>query len=145
MVSTSSSCFQVVVVFVVVQSLSRVQLFVIPWTAACQASGPSPSPGACSNSCPLCWWCHPTISSSVASFSSRPQSFPASGSFLSIRRSKYWSFSFSISFSNEYSGFISFRIGCSHFLAALELTNSLLYVWQWHKGTRCVAWAEIKL
>ena len=42
---------------------------------------PSPSPGACSNSCPLSWWCHPTISSSDASFSFWPQSFPASGSF----------------------------------------------------------------
>ena len=42
---------------------------------------PSPSPGVCSNSCPLSWWCHPTISSSVARFSSRLQSFPASGSF----------------------------------------------------------------
>ena len=39
---------------------------------------PSPSPGACSNSCPLSQWCHPTISSSVAPFSSCPQSFPAS-------------------------------------------------------------------
>ena len=42
---------------------------------------PSPSPGACSNSCPLSPWCHPTISSSVTPFSSCPQSFPASGSF----------------------------------------------------------------
>ena len=42
---------------------------------------PSPTPGACSNSCPLSWWCHPTISSSVVPFSSRLQSFPASGSF----------------------------------------------------------------
>ena len=42
---------------------------------------PSPSPGACSNSCPLRWWCHPTISSSVAPFSSCLQSFPESGSF----------------------------------------------------------------
>ena len=41
----------------------------------------SPSPGACWNSCPLSWWCHPTISSSVTFFSSCPQSFPASGSF----------------------------------------------------------------
>ena len=43
---------------------------------------PSPSPGVHSNSCPLSWWCHPTISSSVIPFSSYPQSFPASGSFL---------------------------------------------------------------
>ena len=41
----------------------------------------SPSPRACSNSCPLSRWCHPTISSSVLPFSSCPQSFPASGSF----------------------------------------------------------------
>ena len=40
---------------------------------------PSPSPRACSNSCPLRWLCHPIISSSVAPFSSCPQSFPASG------------------------------------------------------------------
>ena len=43
---------------------------------------PSPSPGACSNSCPLSQWCHPTIFSSVVPFSSCFQSFPASGSFL---------------------------------------------------------------
>ena len=43
---------------------------------------PSPSPGACSNSCPLSQWCHSTISSSVVPFSSCLQSFPASGSFL---------------------------------------------------------------
>ena len=42
---------------------------------------PSLSPGVGSNSSPLSWWCHPTISSSVAPFSSCPQSFPASGSF----------------------------------------------------------------
>ena len=42
---------------------------------------PSPTPGIYSNSCPLSWWCHPTISSSVVPFSSCPQSFPASGSF----------------------------------------------------------------
>ena len=42
---------------------------------------PSPTPRACSNSCLSSWWCHPTISSSVAPFSSCPQSFPASGSF----------------------------------------------------------------
>ena len=42
---------------------------------------PSPAPGACSNSCPLIQWCHPTISSSIVPFFSRFQSFPASGSF----------------------------------------------------------------
>ena len=44
--------------------------------------GPSPTPGACSNSYPLSQWCHPTISPSVVPFSSYLQSFPASGSFL---------------------------------------------------------------
>ena len=43
---------------------------------------PSPSPRACSNSSPLSWWCHATISSSVIPFSSCLQSFSASGSFL---------------------------------------------------------------
>ena len=42
---------------------------------------PSPTPGAYSNSCLLNQWCHPTVSSSVNPFSSRLQSFPASGSF----------------------------------------------------------------
>ena len=48
---------------------------------------PSPTPEACSNSCPLSQWCHPSISSSVIPFSSCPQSFPASGSF-----SMWWLF-----------------------------------------------------
>ena len=42
---------------------------------------PSPTSGPYSNSCPLSWWCHPSISSSVVLFSSCLQSFPASGSF----------------------------------------------------------------
>ena len=42
---------------------------------------PLPTPGVYSNSCPLSWWCHPTITSSAVLFSAYPQSFPASGSF----------------------------------------------------------------
>ena len=42
---------------------------------------PSPTPGVHPNPCPLCQWCHPTVSSSVIPFSSCPQSLPASGSF----------------------------------------------------------------
>ena len=65
-----------------VQSLSRVQLFATPGTTACQASlSITNLPRVHSNPCPLCRWCHPTISSSVVPFSSCPQSFPASGSF----------------------------------------------------------------
>ena len=71
------------------------------------------APGVCSNSCPLSQWCHPTISSSITPFSCS-QSFLASGLFQWVSSShqmaKYWSFSFSISPSNEYSGLISFRI-----------------------------------
>ena len=62
-----------------VQLLSRVQLFATLWTARLPC--PSPTPGACSNSCPSSWWYHPTISSSVVPFSSCLQSFPTSGSF----------------------------------------------------------------
>ena len=52
-----------------------------PWMQHSRLIWPSLSPWVCSNSYPLCQWCHPTISSSVAPFSSCPQSFPASGSF----------------------------------------------------------------
>ena len=63
-------------------SLSHVRFFVTPWTAAHQASlSFTISPRVFSNSCPLSWWYHPTISSSVAPCSSCLQSLPASGSF----------------------------------------------------------------
>ena len=63
------------------QSLSCVQLFATPWTAAQQASLFIITPRACSNSCPLNRWCHLTISSSLVLFSSHLQSFLASESF----------------------------------------------------------------
>ena len=74
---------------------------------------PSPTPGVYSNSCPLSWWCHPAISSSVVPLSS-PSIFPSirvfsNGSALHTRWPKYWSFSFNISPSNEHWGLISFR------------------------------------
>ena len=53
---------------------------------------PSATPRACSNSCPLSRWCHPTISFSAIPFSSCPQSFPASGSFpMSLFHIRYQS------------------------------------------------------
>ena len=75
---------------------------------------PSPTPGTCSNSCPLSQWCHPTILS-CRPLLLLPSVFPSirvfsNESVLHIRWPKYWSFSFSISPSNEYSGQISFRI-----------------------------------
>ena len=94
-------------------------------------SCPSLSPGVCLNSCPLSWWCHPTISSSVIPFSSCLQSFPASGSFpmsrlFPIRWPKYWSFSFIISPSNEYSGLTSLKIDWFDLLAVQGTLKSLL-------------------
>ena len=116
---------------VVVQSLSRVQPSVTPWTAAHCAPLSFPSPGACSNSCPLSQWCHPTISSSVFPFSCL-QSFPASGPFLmnwlfTSGGPKYWSFSFSISPSNGYSRLISFRIDWFDPFAVQGTLRSLLH------------------
>ena len=64
-----------------VQSLSCVQLFATPWLQHTRLPCPSRSPRVCSNSCPLSHWCLPTISSSVAPFSFRLQSFLASESF----------------------------------------------------------------
>ena len=64
-----------------VQSLSRVQLFATHELQHARPPCPSPTPGVYSNSCPLCRWCHPTISSSVVPISSCLQSFPAPGSF----------------------------------------------------------------
>ena len=91
---------------------------------------PSLSPRVCSNSCPLSWWCHPIISLSIIPFSSCPQSFPASGtspvSQLFISVAKYWSFGFSNSPSNEFSGLISLRIDWFDLLAVQETLKSLL-------------------
>ena len=101
---------------------------------------PSPTPGAYSNSSSQ--WCHPTISSSVVPFSCL-QSFPASRSFL---RSQFfmsggqsiWSFSFSISPSNEYLVLISFSIDWLDLLA-VKYTRSrcfsgTLLLFPWSSG-----------
>ena len=98
---------------------------------------PSPTPGVYPNSCPLSRWCHPTISSSVLPFPScptlplLPSIFPSirvfsNESVLHIRWPKYWSFSFSITPSNEYSGLISFRIDSLDLLAVQGTLKSLL-------------------
>ena len=109
----------------------------------CRLLCPSPTPGVHSNSCPSSQWCHPDISSSVVPFSSRLQSFPASGFFpisvLWIRWPKYWSFSFSISPSNEYSGLISFRMDWLDLLAVQETLKSLL---QHHGSKASILWCS---
>ena len=76
---------------------------------------PSLTPGVHPNPCPLSWWCHPTISSSVVPLLLLPSIFPSirvffNESALRIRWPKYWSFSFNISPSKEHPGLISFRI-----------------------------------
>ena len=114
-----------------VQSLSHVWLSATPWTAACQAflsftiswsllkliSIESVKPSShlilC---CPLLLL--PSIFLSFRVFSNE--------SVLPIMWPKYWSFSFSISFSNEYSGLISFRIDWLDLLAIQGTVKSLL-------------------
>ena len=84
----------------------------------------------CSNSYSSSWWCHPAISSSVVPFSSCPQSPPSirvfsNESTLCIRWPKYWSFSFSITPSNEHPGLISFRMDWLDLLAVQGTLKSL--------------------
>ena len=88
---------------------------------------PSPTRGVHPNPCPLSWWCHPTISSSIIPFSSCPQSFPASGSFQMTQLfAKYWSFSFSIILSKEHPGLISIRMDWLGLLSVQGTLKSLL-------------------
>ena len=124
-----------------VQSLSHVQLFATPWTAACQASL------SITNS-----WSLPKLISIESVMPSNhlilccpllpPSIFPrirvfSNESVLCIRWSKYWSFSFSISPSNEYSGLISFRIDWFDLLAVQGILKSLL---QHHSSKASILW-----
>ena len=98
------------------------------WTALHEASLPFHHLLAFLKFSPLHQRCNPTISSSVTLFSCL-QSFPASGSFpvsQLFRWPKYWSFSFGISPSNEYSGLISFRMDWLDLLAVQGTLKSLL-------------------
>ena len=111
---------------------------------------PSSTPGVYPNPCPLSRWCHPTILSSVVPFSCCPQSFPDQGLFkwvaLRIRWPKYWSFSFNISPSNDYSGLISFRMDWLDLRAVQGTLKSLL---QYHSSKasilRCSAFFIVQL
>ena len=100
-----------------VQSLSRVWLFVTPWTAAHQATRSITR--VYSNSCPLSRWWHPTISSSVISFSSCPQSFTALRSFPMTHL-----FSSGGSFSDHlYPLWQLSMTACNHFINGYETKN----------------------
>ena len=114
-----------------VQSLSRVQLFVTPWTAAYQASLSITNSGSLFKLMSIelvmpsnhLIFCHPllllpSIFPSIRVFSNE--------SALHIRWPKYWSFSFNISPSNEYSGLISFRVDWFDLLAVQGTLKSLL-------------------
>ena len=129
---------------IVVQSFSHVRLSAIPWTAACQASLSftisrsllklmSIEVGGPSNHLVLC---HPLLL--------LPSIFPSIRVFsnemaLHIRWPKYWSFSFSISPSNEYSGLISFRIDWLNLLAVQGNLKSLL---QYHSSKASIFWCS---
>ena len=98
---------------------------------------PLSTPRACSNSSPSSHWCHPTVSSPVIPFSSCLQSFLESGSFpmsqvIASGGEKYWSFSFSISPSDEYSGLISFRLDWLDLISVHGTLKSLL----WHHSSK---------
>ena len=127
-----------------VRSLSHVQLFVTPWTAARQASL-SITNSRClprltstesvtpSNHLILCrpFLLLPSIFPSIRGFSSE--------SVLPIRWPKYWSFSFSISPFNEYSGSISFKIDWFDLLAVQGTLKSLL---QYHSSKASILWCS---
>ena len=137
--------------FSLVQSLSCVRLFVTTWTAACQASlsvtnswsllklmsiesvMPSNHLILC---CPLLL--PPSVFPTIRDFSNE--------SVLHIRSPKYWSFSFSISSSSEYSGLISFRI---HWLDLLAVQGTLKSHLQHHSSKalilQCLAFFIVQL
>ena len=128
------------------------------------ARSPSPSPTSrvYSHSCPLSRWCHPTISSSVIPFSSCLHQwesplmtfhhrFSSLGVFsnelvLHIRWPKYWSFIFSSSPSNEYSGLMSFRMDWLDLLAVQGTRKSLLQCHSWNASVLwCLAFFIVQL
>ena len=102
---------------------------------------PSPTPGIYSNSCLLSWWCHPTICHPILlppSICPNIRVF-SSESVLRIRWTKYWSISFNIGPSNEYSGLISFRMDWLDLLAVQGTLKSLL---QHHTSKAPILWCS---
>ena len=105
---------------------------------------PSPTPRVYLNSCPLSQWCHLTIPTSVISFSSCLQSFPASGSlqmsqFLASGGQSIGVSALAISPSNKYSGLISFRMDWLDLLAVPGTLKSLL---QHHSSKASILWCS---
>ena len=134
--------FNIIILFSSIRLLSHVQLFAIPWTAACQASLSITNSWSLlkhmpiksvmpSNHLILCrpLLLLPLIFPSIRVFSNE--------SVLCNRWPKYWSFGISISPSNEYSGLISFRIDWFDFLAVQGTFKSLL---QHHNSRASILW-----
>ena len=110
---------------------------------------PSPTPGVYPNSCPLSQWCHPAIPSSVIPFSSC-SIFPrikvfSNESALCIRWPKYWSFSFSVSPSNEHPGLISFRMDWLDLLEVQGTLKSLQHQSSKASILQCPAFSTLQL
>ena len=127
-----------------VQLLSCVQLFATPWTAACQASLSIPNSWSLLKLMSI-----ESVMPSIHLILCRPllllpsifpsiRAFP-SESVLYIRWPKYWSFNFSISPSNEYSGLISFRMDWLDLLAVQGTLKSLL---QHHISKASILWCS---
>ena len=108
-------------------------------------SCPWPTPWAYSNSCPSSRWCHPMNDLILChSLLLPPSVFPSirvfsNESVLCIKWPKYWSFSFTVSPSNEYSGLISFRIDWLDFLAVQGTFKNLL---QHHSSEASILWCS---
>ena len=127
----------------IVELLSRVRLFVTPWTAACQASLSITNSWSLhkfmsiesvmpSNHLIICHpLLRPSIFSSIRVFSNE--------SVLHIRWPKYWNFSFSISPSNEHSGLISFKMDWLDLLTFQGTLKSLL---QHHSSKASILWCS---
>ena len=106
---------------------------------------PSPIPRVYSNPCPLSRWCHPTISSSVVTFSNHLQSFPASGFFQMSQFFASGGQSIGVSALasvlpmniQDWSGLISFKIHWLDLLAVQETLKSLL---QHHSPKASILW-----
>ena len=134
------ACF---VCFFVVQSLSHVRHFATPWTEHARLPCLSWSSGVCSNSCPVSQWCHLAISSSVAPFSSCPQSFPASEFFPVSRLFPSGGQSIGASASAPVlpmnSQLISFRMDWFDLLVVQETLKSLL---QHHSSKASIFWCS---
>ena len=114
-------------------SFSRSVMSISLWPHGPQHTRPlclSPTPGVYSNSCPLSWWCHPIISSSVIPFSSCLQSFLASGSFQMTQ----------LFTSGDLTLWLSYTLQIKHILLCLRLVRKnnehikIYELYSWYNG-----------